>query len=151
MATCSPSDLLEAGKCFQCLTKKELQIVIAQLLCEINQGGGESEPLIYHALISQVDTDAPIAIVLKNTLSGTPVWTRNNTGIYTLTLTGAFPPDQTAVEPNVDVNWAGAFVCGGGWDDPGNSIRFLFKNMDGVNSDINSSDARCSIKISVYP
>jgi hypothetical protein len=35
MATCSAETLLEAGKCFQCLTKKELQIVITQLLCEI--------------------------------------------------------------------------------------------------------------------
>ena len=38
MATCSASELLESGKCFQCLTKKELQIVIAQLLCEISSG-----------------------------------------------------------------------------------------------------------------
>ncbi len=40
MAACSPSSLLESGKCFQCLTKKELQIVICQLLCEIQAGGG---------------------------------------------------------------------------------------------------------------
>lgn len=40
MATCSAQDLLTAGKCFDCLTKKELQIVIAQLLCEIVEGGG---------------------------------------------------------------------------------------------------------------
>lgn len=40
MATCSADTLLEAGKCFQCLTKKELQIVIAQLLCEIEADGG---------------------------------------------------------------------------------------------------------------
>jgi len=30
--------LLTAGACFSCLTKKELQIVIAQLLCQINAG-----------------------------------------------------------------------------------------------------------------
>jgi hypothetical protein len=40
MATCSASELLAAGTCFQCLTKKELQVVIAQLLCEIVEGGG---------------------------------------------------------------------------------------------------------------
>ncbi len=40
MATCSADVLLESGKCFQCLTKKELQIVIAQLLCEIKTNGG---------------------------------------------------------------------------------------------------------------
>jgi len=40
MAECSASELMESGKCFACLTKKQLQIVIAQLLCEINEGGG---------------------------------------------------------------------------------------------------------------
>jgi hypothetical protein len=32
VATCSPSDLLAAGKCFDCLTEKELDIAIVQLL-----------------------------------------------------------------------------------------------------------------------
>lgn len=40
MTSCSASELLASGACFQCLTKKELQIVIAQLLCEISAGGG---------------------------------------------------------------------------------------------------------------
>lgn len=40
MATCSASELLADGACFTCLTKKQLQIVIAQLLCEISAGGG---------------------------------------------------------------------------------------------------------------
>lgn len=34
VATCDPSDLLVAGKCFDCLTEKELDIAIAQLLRE---------------------------------------------------------------------------------------------------------------------
>lgn len=42
MASCSVSELLASGARFQCLTKKELQIVIAQLLCEISAGGGGS-------------------------------------------------------------------------------------------------------------
>ncbi len=40
MAECSAQDLLEAGKCFQCATKKELAIIQLQLLCEILDGGG---------------------------------------------------------------------------------------------------------------
>jgi hypothetical protein len=32
MATCSVSGLLESGKCLACLTEKELDVVIAQLL-----------------------------------------------------------------------------------------------------------------------
>ena len=35
MATCNTSTLLESAKCFSCLSKKELQAVIAQLLCNI--------------------------------------------------------------------------------------------------------------------
>jgi len=45
MATCNPQSLLESGKCLQCLTKKELQIVIAQLLCEITSGGSSGGAL----------------------------------------------------------------------------------------------------------
>lgn len=36
MATCNPSDLIAAAKCFVPLTKKELLAVMAQLLCNIN-------------------------------------------------------------------------------------------------------------------
>jgi hypothetical protein len=39
MATCNPSTLIESAKCFQCLSKKELQAVIAQLLCNISSDG----------------------------------------------------------------------------------------------------------------
>lgn len=65
MATCSASELLEAGKCFQCLTEKQLYIAIAQLLCDVKAGGevvpcenleGEDSPLdsITPAFIGQV-------------------------------------------------------------------------------------------------
>lgn len=40
MATCNPSELLADAACFQCLSNKELKAVIAQLLCNISQGGG---------------------------------------------------------------------------------------------------------------
>jgi len=39
MATCNPTTLLESAKCFSCLSKKELQAVIAQLLCNITAAG----------------------------------------------------------------------------------------------------------------
>lgn len=40
MANCNPTTLLEQAKCFQCLSKKELQAVIAQLLCNISDPSG---------------------------------------------------------------------------------------------------------------
>lgn len=39
MAACSPTSLLAEAKCFSCLSKKELQAVIAQLLCNISAAG----------------------------------------------------------------------------------------------------------------
>ena len=49
MAACNPSTLLESAKCFSCLSKKELQAVIAQLLCNISSGGAGSgnPPVVY--------------------------------------------------------------------------------------------------------
>ena len=39
MAECSATELMEEGKCLQCLSQKELQMVIAQLLCNISVDG----------------------------------------------------------------------------------------------------------------
>ena len=53
---------------------------------------------VYRALLTQTGTSAPTAIVLENTLGGTPVWSRGTAGVYELTLTGAFNPiNQTTV------------------------------------------------------
>jgi hypothetical protein len=50
----------------------------------------------YIALISQSSTNDPVVIELENTI-GPIVWTRNSTGIYYGTLTGAFTLDKTYV------------------------------------------------------
>jgi len=52
---------------------------------------GTVQPLKYVALLNQSGTSAPTAAVVENTLGGTLVWTRNSTGNYYATLTGAFP------------------------------------------------------------
>lgn len=39
---------------------------------------------IYTAVIRQIDTDAPEAIILENTLDETPVWSRDAAGLYKL-------------------------------------------------------------------
>lgn len=48
----------------------------------------------YIALMTQTGTAAPTVIVLENTI-GNIVWTRDSTGIYEGTLTGAFTLDKT--------------------------------------------------------
>ena len=50
---------------------------------------------VYTALLSQIGTNAPTATVLENTLGGTVVWSRNITGEYYGTLTGAFTSGKT--------------------------------------------------------
>lgn len=56
-------------------------------------------PKVYRALLSQSSTSAPTATVLENTLGGTVVWTRNDAGDYSGTLTGAFTADKTFLTP----------------------------------------------------
>ena len=58
-------------------------------------GGGAAAYLVYTALLTQTGTDAPVATVLQNTLSGAIVWTRGDVGEYTGTLAGAFTANKT--------------------------------------------------------
>lgn len=62
----------------------------------------------YVALLTQSGTSAPVVIVLKNTLDGTPVWTRQSMGNYDCTLSGAFPLDTTVLEVQQSVISLGA-------------------------------------------
>lgn len=56
---------------------------------------GDSRPYkVYTALVSQSETNDPIATVLENTLGGTVVWTRQDIGYYRANLTGAFVDSQ---------------------------------------------------------
>ena len=64
---------------------------------DLMSAAGGASYLVYTALLSQADTDAPTAIVLENTLGGTVVWTYNAEGSYIGTLTGAFTADKTAI------------------------------------------------------
>ena len=53
---------------------------------------------VYTALITQTGTDAPVATVLQNTTGGTIVWTRNSTGRYLATISGAtYTANKTAI------------------------------------------------------
>jgi hypothetical protein len=56
---------------------------------------------VYTALLTQTSTSAPTAIVLENTLSGTPTFAYVDPGEYTLTLTGEFVVDKTVVTYNL--------------------------------------------------
>jgi lysophospholipase L1-like esterase len=62
-----------------------------------NLSAGSVQPLKYVALVSQGGTSAPTATVLENSLHGIVVWTRQSTGIYLATLSGAFTASKTIV------------------------------------------------------
>lgn len=59
--------------------------------------GLNGNPKIYKALLSQSGTNAPVATVLVNTLSGTPVWSYGTVGRYLLTLVGEFDASKTMI------------------------------------------------------
>lgn len=67
---------------------------------------------VYKALITQSGTDAPVATVLVNTLSGTPVWSYSSTGRYVLTLTAEFTTDKTSVFINATNSANGGYLFG---------------------------------------
>lgn len=50
----------------------------------------------YRALLTQTSNTAPVATVLENSI-GSIVWTRDNVGLYTATLSGAFAFAKTLV------------------------------------------------------
>lgn len=59
--------------------------------------GGGSSYSVYTALLSQTGTDAPVATVLENTLSGAIVWSYSSVGNYIGTLAGAFTANKTFI------------------------------------------------------
>jgi len=55
---------------------------------------------VYTALLTQIGTNAPVATILENTLSGTPVWSYNAVGDYQVTLVGQFIINKTTATIN---------------------------------------------------
>ena len=60
--------------------------------------GGYIPPYkVYSALVSQVGTNAPTAIILENTLGVIPTWGRTNVGDYFVQAFGKFTLDKTTI------------------------------------------------------
>ena len=66
-------------------------------LATLGQVKGTRPYKVYTALLNQTGTNAPVATVLENTLGGTVVWSRNASGVYYGTLSGAFINNKTFV------------------------------------------------------
>jgi len=78
-------------------TKLNTNAVTTVKILDANVTTAKLEYKEYVALISQASTANPSATVVKNTLSGTPTWTRSAAGSYLCTLTGQFTVNKTVV------------------------------------------------------
>ena len=105
---------------------------------------------VYRALLAQSGTDNPTAIVLENTLSGTPVWTRDGVGTFVATLAGAFTADKTFIgKPQVDNQLVAneESKMEAGWT---SADSLLFSNQNGAGDTVDSL-GRAYIEILVFP
>lgn len=84
-----------------------LSLVLLQITNAINESSAFTPPYkVYTALLTQVGTSAPTAIVLENTLGGTITWAYVGVGIYSATLTGAFTIAKTIGFSNIGIPFA---------------------------------------------
>lgn len=98
-----------------------------------NTSSVDSRPYkVYTALVDQTGTNAPTVVVLENTLGGTIVWTRVAAGIYSGTLTGAFPLDKTFT------------IIGGNYLSPLHFLRSV-RNTDDIIGIIVNNNAGTSV------
>ena len=97
----------------------------------------------YVALLTQVGSNPPTAVILENTLGGIPVWTYSTNGTYIATLSGAFTSNKTALiissiegetvaarRTSADAITVASFISGVGTDDLfiGNTFEIIVYN-----------------------
>lgn len=56
---------------------------------------------VYRALISQSNEDAPVATVLENSFGSALVWSRDDVGVYSVSLLNAFTNNKTFYRINL--------------------------------------------------
>ena len=104
---------------------------------------------LYSALITQTGTNAPTAVVLQNTITGTLTWTRTQVGVYVLT--SNLTP-FTANKVQVFINNGGPTTTFGStvWTRETTSYIGIktFSQSTGLNADDLLSDG--SIEIRIY-
>jgi len=107
----------------------------------------------YVALLYQVGTAAPSAIVLENTLGGTITWARSAVGIYTGTITGAiFPLNKTVIFMQVNSTlggtWGIQYVVARASD---TGVLLLTQSGDSLSTNQDGYLGATPIEIRVYP
>lgn len=102
---------------------------------------------VYTANISQSSTSDPVPTVYNNTLSGTPVWVRATTGVYSLTLLGAFPSGYTTIQCNFG-NTSGTAKIIEAYRTSDNVIRF--NTYDAAGAAVEMSATSVFVEVRVY-
>ena len=119
-------------------------------------GGGSLGYKIYSALLTQTGTNAPVATVLENTLSGTPVWSRFGTGDYRLTLTSEFTLNKTVIlignkEFSLSTSLLDPYDVTVGQVSVNELYLDTFTNSGLADGKLGNNTIPCFIEIRVYP
>lgn len=105
---------------------------------------------VYTALLSQVGTADPTAIVLENTTGQTIAWSYGATGYYTGTYSSTFDPQKTVVLIGSASMITGQGVLINGGIATNNSlIQITTKSLSNVN--LNGVLGKTAIEIRIYP
>lgn len=102
----------------------------------------------YVASLTQTGTGAPVATVIKNTLGGTPVWSRAGAGQYTATLLGAFPTGKAQLfPPPFDANTLASGISYSLEKASANAVSLLTYSGGALADDILNGDQVISFKV----
>lgn len=98
----------------------------------------------YVALLTQTSTNAPVATIIRNELSGTPVWSYANVGVYDMTLTGEFLSGTTGVF----IMTAGPSTVSGGRNND-DKIRLRVLDDTGTGQDAKLTDSLIRVIVTI--
>ena len=125
-------DLLKTVGCNSCSTDTEQPQKVISLIGDVDTIFGGYQ--FYSVNTTQSGTGAPLATILNSTITGTPVWSRTDTGTYRATLTGAFPVNQVAVIVSLN-NAPGGSTCFATWSVSDNYVEFKTYNASNALAD----------------
>lgn len=107
---------------------------------------------VYRALLSQSGTDAPVAVVLENTLGNPVVWTRIGTGQYRGSIAGNFDSSKTFLLSSGNYGNDGAVITVTIAIDFTNSVDLNTFESGAINNDPTDDwGAYIPVQILVYP
>jgi len=113
---------------------------------------GELPYKIYTALLTQVDDDAPTAIVLENTLGFVPVYSRDTVGRYFLTYVGGFIVGKTfSLINGVVIESDATSVSTLGYETVPSANRLLIESFNGFGNLNDNVMVNTPIEIRIYP